>query len=263
MKKNTTVNIKMYQVGELGDCFLLHFVSDKHESNVLIDCGSFRNSAASKGRLGKIVENIKSQLKGKKLDVVGGTHQHNDHLSGFVHCESQFTNEIKQVWLSWLDDPKDALARTIQKDQKNLVAQLKAINEKLTALKLSPRDNIIGDVLGFYAAAGDDPEIPARGIEILKKIGEEDVAYLSPGQQMELPGLLNNTVKVYVLGPPAIKNYFSIKIPKNEKLMISPRYCRYNTSQLCSALNNRGSAADSWAEDGFLLIKDLKEARRK
>ena len=113
MPSPITVNIKMYQVGELGDCFLLSFREGDKESNVLIDCGSFRNSGNSKTRLNTVVTKIKSQLKSGRLDIVVGTHQHNDHLSGYEHAKDQFKDSIDKVWLSWLDDSKNCTSSTI------------------------------------------------------------------------------------------------------------------------------------------------------
>jgi hypothetical protein len=264
MAKNITVSTKMFQVGELGDCFLLHFREDKQESHVLIDCGSFRNGQPSKDRLNTIVKNIKTMLNGKKLDIVVGTHQHNDHLSGFVHCEKQFTGMVDQVWLSWLDDPKDSLAKRIQKDQKNLVAQLKAINQKLTSFKLKTNNDVIGDVLGFYAAAGGVPEIPAKGVEILKKVGEKDVAYLKPGQQLDLPGLPKNSVKVYVLGPPRDQNLLFDKDPKKgESYDHNLAVASTNADRLLSAINNRDSRIDNRAEEQFPFNKSFKKLPSK
>ena len=199
-------------------------------------------------------------LKGKKLDVVVGTHQHNDHLSGFVHCEKQFTGMIDQAWLSWLDDPKDSLARSIQKDQKGLVAQLKTIHQRLTSLQLKKEDDVIGDVLGFYAAAGGVPEIPAKGVEILKKIGDKDVTYLKPGQQLSLPGLPKNSVKVYVLGPPRNQTLlFDITPKKEESYDHSLAIAGTNASRLLSAINNRSSKTDNREEEQFPFNKSYKK----
>lgn len=264
MAKQVSVSVKMFQVGELGDCFLLHFTEGKQESFVLIDCGSFRNSQASKLRLNTIVKNIKTMLKGKKLDVVVGTHQHNDHLSGFVHCEQQFTGMVDQVWLSWLDDPKDSLARRIQKDQKNLVSQLKSIDQKLSSLKLKTQDNVIGDVLGFYAAAGGVPEIPAKGVEMLKKIGDKEVAYLKPGQRLDLPGLPDNSVKVYVLGPPRNQDLLFDKNPnKNESYDHSLAIAGTNAGRLLSAIDNHDTKTENRFEEQFPFNKSFKKSPSK
>lgn len=212
-----TVNVKMYQVGELGDCFLLTFKDGKKNSNVLIDCGSFRNSNKSKTRLNTIVKHIKSQLKGEQLDIVVGTHQHNDHVSGFVHCEEEFTDAIKQVWLPWLDNPKDSAAKKIKKEQMDLLDSLKAIHLKLKKLNIAGDFSQLEDVLGFYASEPDGPMIPFQGIENLKKLGANEPAYLNPGEVIDLPGLNKNSVKVYVLGPPRDQKLLFDKDPTKEE----------------------------------------------
>jgi hypothetical protein len=219
-------NIKMYRVGELGDCFLIHFTDGTATSSVLIDCGSFRNGGPSVDRMKAVVEDIKTQQKlaeGRQapFDVVIGTHQHNDHLSGFVHAQEIFTEiGMKEVWLSWLDDPNDDKATLIANGQRKLVDKLQNISALLPAkFKAEPgaadtgehdkeRHTItdhINDVLGFYglaaAAAGGPPVVPQDGISNLKALGKK-VSYLSPGQILNLPGLAPGAVKVYVLGPP-------------------------------------------------------------
>src|SRR4051812_13312600 len=90
MSTNVSAHVCMYRLLELGDCFLVTLSANGASSRLLIDCGSFRNSGDSIKRLEAITAEIKTALGGKPLDVVVGTHQHNDHLSGFVHCESAF-----------------------------------------------------------------------------------------------------------------------------------------------------------------------------
>jgi len=101
MSVPVSAKICMYRLLELGDCFLLTFTAGASKSRMLIDCGSFRNTTASATRLNQITKAIAADLAGAPLDVVVGTHQHNDHLSGFVHCEAAFRKiGIGEVWLS-------------------------------------------------------------------------------------------------------------------------------------------------------------------
>jgi len=252
MASNITANVRMYQVGELGDCFLLSFTDGSKVSDVLVDCGSFRNSSASKNRLQQIVTHINTSLNGKKLDVVIGTHQHNDHVSGFVHCEQLFAGNIDEVWLSWLDNPKDSFARRIKSDQKNLVEQLKAINTKLTALKGASASGVVNDVLGFYGVDGNAPEIPAKGIEILKTIGSKPPRFLSPGQIFDLPGMPGNTVKVYVLGPPRKQALLFDKDPTKDETFDKNLAMAGNfAGKLLSAVDNMATKKESREEEYF------------
>ena len=214
MAQHVTATVRMYRLNELGDCFLDTFVAGTAKTRMLIDCGSFRNGAASIARLSTIVNAIKSELAGAKLDIVVATHQHNDHVSGFVHCEDVFRAlDVEQVWLSWLDDPNDALARAIGNDHNNLKLRLAAARDALdAALKQSTGIRPVGmrtlavmnDVLGFFGAkdAKTPPVLPANAVKILKDLGSSKPLYLQPGRSIDLPGLAAGTVRVHVLGPP-------------------------------------------------------------
>ena len=214
MAHQVNVTVRMYRLNELGDCFLLSFTSASASSRMLVDCGSFRNGAPSIKRLEDVVGAIAKDLKGKPLDVVVGTHQHNDHLSGFVHCEKAFRKiGIEEVWLSWLDDPKDATARTIGKDHNNLRLQLADARDALTVSLKRARQarseavhslEALNDALRFFGAgeAKTPPELPADAVKVLKTLGKRKPRYLKPGRSLDMPGLPAGAVRVHVLGPP-------------------------------------------------------------
>ena len=207
MSNGVSAQVRMYRLDELGDCFLITFVAGSRKTRMLIDCGSFRNGEPSVTRLRKVVGDIRSELGGVPLDVVVGTHQHNDHLSGFVHCEDDFRQiGVKQVWLSWLDNPKDRKAQQIGKEHNNLKLALfharRQLQDATNARALRSLD-VLDDVLGFLGAKDKTPpELPADAVKILKELGEEKPTYLKPGRILDMPGLSAGDVKVYVLGPP-------------------------------------------------------------
>lgn len=229
MATGVSVNIKMYRVKELGDCFLLRFQQGNTKSHVLIDCGSFRNSQRSVTRIKHIAENIQQQLNGAALNVVVGTHQHNDHLSGFVHARETFKSiGPEQVWLSWLDNPKDKQAVKIGTDFNNYLTSLRLIGKEMMHpdfRKAAAKETVDG-MLGFFgleataqAAAKKKlpPLIPAQARDILIGLGKTPPKYLSPGQIFNLPGIAEGLVKVYVLGPPKKEELLYDKEPdKNE-----------------------------------------------
>ena len=62
----------MYNVGELGDCFLLTFKEAEAEANVLIDCGSFRNTGSSPARMKKIAAHIKDEFGRQEIGYCRG-----------------------------------------------------------------------------------------------------------------------------------------------------------------------------------------------
>ena len=213
MTVNVSAKVCMYRLLELGDCFMLTFTAGASKSRMLVDCGSFRNSDASAARLDKVTKAIARELAGARIDVVVGTHQHNDHLSGFVHCEEAFRQMgIEQVWLSWLDNPADKTARKIGDAHNNLMLQLHAARAALrssvtpsrTSRPLAARSfAVLDDILGFYGASGGaPPDLPARAITILKAIGRKKPEYLKPGRTLDVPGMPPGSVRVHVLGPP-------------------------------------------------------------
>ncbi|CAN7746466.1 hypothetical protein LJR220_002210 [Bradyrhizobium sp. LjRoot220] len=215
-----TANVRMYRLDELGDCFLLTFTDGAKVSRILIDCGSFRNSAKSIARLKKITADIKQELGGAPLSVVVGTHQHNDHVSGFVHCEDIFRQiGVEQVWLSWLDDPNDRKARKIGNDFNNLRKTLFKVRNKLQSMTgMSaghPSLSALNDALGFFGSkdAAEPPELPADAVKILKDLGKKTL-YLNPGQALDMPGLSAGSVKIHVLGPPRNTDLLYRKDPR-------------------------------------------------
>ncbi|MBL7856349.1 MAG: MBL fold metallo-hydrolase [Cyclobacteriaceae bacterium] len=268
----TRINIKMYKVKELGDCFLLTVHHNNIVKYVLIDCGSFRNGKGSQDRMRQIVSDIKDkQLKGAKLDVVVATHQHNDHVSGFVHAEDLFTAiGIEQVWLSWLDNPKNKQAVNIGANHLELRKSLKQASEKLDELsknksghrshsamarKAFNTKNLLDDLLGFYGAA---PALPAKGIEILKGIGEKKVDYLSPGEIKAIPGIDSGDLRIYVLGPPKNEALLYRKDPKKGESYDHKLSAMNNMIQhFMAAMENRNNKEDK-EEQQFPFNKDYK-----
>jgi beta-lactamase superfamily II metal-dependent hydrolase len=211
-----SVNITMYPVGELGDCFYLEFSKGETKSTVLIDSGSFRNGQESIDRMQIIAKDLQQQLAKNKrpFDVMIGTHQHNDHYSNFVHSKDIFKDiGTNQVWLSWLDNPKDDHAAKIARGEREVSKKLRQIGSKLQAAAVNQqglKDNVaaarINDILGFYyeqdiVGFGKAPVTPQDGLENLRSLVKEP-AYLVPGEIVSLPGFTQEEVKVYVLGPP-------------------------------------------------------------
>ena len=208
MTTRTTATVRMYRLSELGDCFLLTFKTGDATSRMLIDCGSFRNGKDSIAMLRRVVADIAGELQGEPLDIVVGTHQHNDHLSGFVHCEDAFRKiGIGQVWLPWLDNPADRKATDIGAAHSKLTKSLVQVRDKLRASGPSARGlrslTTLDGVLGFLGATQVGvPELPARAVEFLQGVGRTKPEYLRPGRILDLPGLPKDTVRAYVLGPP-------------------------------------------------------------
>ena len=236
------VNIKMFQVGELGDCFLLKFMEGDEKTHMLIDCGSFRNSARSKQRLRKIVKYIlDKELEGELLDIVVATHQHNDHVSGFLHAEDLFKGKVKQVWLPWLDDPRDPPANKLRAKQQNLLDTVGNIYGKLRQQNLHGDFPITKDILDFYGinGNGEGPTVPLEAMKVLRKLGKKPVKYLEPGTVESIPRFTQQQVKTYVLGPPRNPAYlYDITANKDETYDHKLDLAFSSAEKLANALGN-------------------------
>ena len=60
--------------------------------------------------------------------------------------------DVKNIWLSWLDDPKNSSARKVKNSQKGLIDNLSNISKAQvfsSGIELSME---VDDVLGFYQA---------------------------------------------------------------------------------------------------------------
>src|SRR5688572_30597415 len=75
--------VRMYRQG-LGDCFLLAVPAGRSAAKyVLVDCGVHKRQTDGPARLAQVLKSVIAST-GSRLDVVVATHEHADHLSGFV-----------------------------------------------------------------------------------------------------------------------------------------------------------------------------------
>ena len=64
-------------------------------------------------RIQDVAAHIKESTGGR-IDILVATHQHWDHLSGFVDAKDVFQQiEIGQVWFAWTENPQDSLAKQL------------------------------------------------------------------------------------------------------------------------------------------------------
>ncbi len=264
-KPQTSITIRMYRMEELGDCFLLTVRHNATVRNMLVDCGSFRNGDKSEKRIRKIVTNIQDEIgkNGKKLHIVAGTHQHNDHVSGFVHARDIFENiPIEQVWLSWLDNPRSKVAARIEQDHLGLRRSLHEASTKMKELseryrrdrrfefaakRINAQALLVDGLLGFFGSA---PALPSEGIRILKKIGENAVDYLNPGDVRTLPGIPASEIKIHILGPPRDQELLYRKNPRKGESYDHKLHAMHSMSaHFMNAVRNRVDGIDTEEQD--------------
>lgn len=222
--------IRMYRQG-LGDCFLLAFATgpETRPAYMLIDCGVHLAQTGGAANVKLVFDDIVATTEGR-LDVVVATHEHTDHVYGFVaHAESLLNGrlQIDQLWLGWTEDPKDPVAQSLaaskqaahqaligayerlrkQTQERPQFALGVRIKNALSGFGIASIDDEDVDVqlahqLGFnnLAHGGSRISISTLALLLLQKAAKS-VSYLRPGGQSLSIGAAN-AARAYVLGPP-------------------------------------------------------------
>lgn len=199
------VRIRMFRQG-LGDCFLLTFETGDAPRHVLIDCGVLMGTPDSAGRMRGVAEGIRDATGGH-VDVLVATHEHWDHLSGFLQARPVFDAlTFGDVWLAWTEDPKDDVAGELRTHRKRAVKAVEAATHSLAAAgggatATAKRLNaLLGFEVGLGAAAG---ATTAAAMDWVAAHRPDATPFLRPGAHLS-PGEngLGGDVRVYVLGPP-------------------------------------------------------------
>jgi len=197
----------MYRPG-LGDCFLLSFPGRERESHVLIDFGVLLGTAGAKQRLQGIAEQIVAATGGR-LDVLVATHEHWDHLSGFVQAGEGLGPdrlEVGEVWLAWTEKPDDPLAIELDKRRTQALTRVVTATQRLAAAsdlgakRTAARLAGLLEFWGGLSAAGR--RTTREALEwVRNRTAPQPPRYLEPGMAVfNVPG--TDDVRVYVLGPP-------------------------------------------------------------
>ena len=197
------LRVRMYRQG-LGDCFLLTCSDGNDQSHLLIDCGVLKGTGDAEKRMQDVAQSVHDTTNGK-LDRLIVTHEHWDHLSGFLQAGTIFdTFEVGEVWLAWTEDPQDELANELRKRKE------KRLNGIVAAAKLADRNDTpaarrttaqLESLLNFHGDLGlAGTKTTGKALEWVKA-RQAPVKYLRPGDQLfDLAGLPG--IRLYVLGPP-------------------------------------------------------------
>jgi hypothetical protein len=197
-----SVKVRMYRQG-LGDCFLVTLPREGAAPfYLMIDCGVILGTMDAAAKMQNVVKDIIKTTNGH-IDLLIATHEHWDHLSGFVQARELFDQlQIDQVWLGWPENPDDTLAQQVRAEHQALRLALTSASARM---RLDGSGNSLVDgMLEFFGAAGQGTTSAA--MEVVRKLGcnNAEPRYCLPSDDpVEFTG---TGVRAYVLGPPHDKD---------------------------------------------------------
>lgn len=206
----SAVTLRLYAHG-LGDCILLSFPrADGGVWRVLVDCGIHGAAAGGPETMRTLVDDLAGAC-GRRLDVVVGTHEHWDHLSGFLQCRERFVDaampgladddpriRVGEVWLSWAENPDDRQGRAL--DRYKGEAQAAILGLRMAMLGVSGTEAAqdgIDRLSGFLFSLKGERVRAAR--DALMRLAP--VRFLEPGTVAPVPADVTGVLPL-VLGPP-------------------------------------------------------------
>jgi hypothetical protein len=197
----------MYRHG-LGDCFLITLRRETGAPYyIMIDCGVILGTPDAATQMQRVVADIRQTTDGK-IDLLLATHEHWDHLSGFLQAADEFRNlRVDQVWLAWTEDPNDPLATRLKQEHNQALAGLRLSAMHLQLAQDDERAADLTSVLDFFGAAGGST---SDALEAVRSLGRQ-VRYCRP--QDAPVDLGDPAVRLYVLGPPPDEKLLKLTRP--------------------------------------------------
>src|SRR5215217_5276026 len=205
------VLVRMYGQG-LGDCFLLAFPRAGQQDGarpvyVVIDCGVIGGTPDGPARMKRIVEDIKlttldpklTEERGKPtghIDVLAISHEHWDHLSGFVQAEEEWNQiEVDTIWTAWTEKPEPGLPEVLRKIVKKQQQALAQIADRAARFGLSEQHETVLGLMAFLNDATTDG-LPFGAREVKGTGDAFDIAqgraraklFCEPGEVHRVPG---------------------------------------------------------------------------
>src|SRR5436190_16165438 len=203
--------VRMYRQG-LGDCLLITLPrGDGSNYFILVDCGVLQGTANASAVMAKVVADIARTTNGK-IDLLLATHQHWDHLSGFVQAGDAWKQlSVGQVWLAWTEDPHDDLARKLAGERAEALAGLRLGANRFRLAGDDENAAAVGSLLEFFGVAGGGTVQDA--LEVVRSLAAPGAAprYCRP---QDAPVELGDPpVRLYVLGPPRDEKLIKMTLP--------------------------------------------------
>jgi glyoxylase-like metal-dependent hydrolase (beta-lactamase superfamily II) len=147
--------VRMYRQG-LGDCFLISLPRTDGGNRpfyVMIDCGVVLGTSDPRTIMTQVMDNIVA-VTGGEIDLLIATHEHWDHLSGFVQAKESFDKlTVRQVWLAWAENPDDQLTQKLKKEKGQALAALRMGLSQMQLAGDSDGATELNGILEFFGVA--------------------------------------------------------------------------------------------------------------
>jgi hypothetical protein len=189
--------VRMYRHG-LGDCLLVT-LPRKSGGNyrILIDCGVILGTADPSTLMTKVLSDVTLETN-KQVDLLAATHEHWDHLSGFVQAADTFKQlAVGEVWLAWTEDPTDPLGKQLVGERAEAVAGLRlGANRMMLACDDESAEKVASLIEFFGMARGPSTR------DALEAVRAKTAAprYCKPAD--DPVEIADTGARIYVLGPP-------------------------------------------------------------
>lgn len=222
------IRVRMFRQG-LGDCFLVTVSRPgKSKFHLMIDCGVILGTPGKDDRLksvvGDIIKETGDEETGGYVDVLAVTHEHYDHVAGFVCAEELFAENgvrtkgklaVGEVWFAWTEDPTNHTAQMLREERTAHLSALTGMTQRLDRMGAAAGEtaDALRSTLAFF---GIDPPKPdeKRPAAADKKLGDtaqamlnarglapqNGVKYRRPGEVLSIADVPE--IRLYVLGPP-------------------------------------------------------------
>ena len=140
-----------------------------------------------------VAQNVHDETGGH-LDRLVVTHEHWDHLSGFLQAQAIFdTVEVDEVWLAWTEDPDDELAGGVAEAKQQALdgvvaaAKLADAGKSPAAKRTLAQLDALLELPGRPGAAGTQDD--GQGARVGQGPAKAKIKFLRPGEQLfDLPG---------------------------------------------------------------------------
>jgi len=193
------ITVRMYRQG-LGDCFLITAPGNSGSPfHMLIDCGVVLGTPDPATGMKAVLGDI-TTVTGGQIDLLVVTHEHWDHVSGFVQVQAQFDAlKIEKVWVAWTEDPADPLAKKLREERRTAEKALRMAVNRLALSADTETAQRVDSLVGFFGISQGSTEASLTYVK--KRATGGKPRYCCPGEPPialpELPG-----IRFWVLGPP-------------------------------------------------------------